>query len=52
MKTEQEFIGHPLPVYIIEKDFSTGEYIIWNTEELREEFRGTREQADTHSLTL
>jgi len=34
-----------LPRQMIEKDFSTGDYIVWDTVEHCELFRGTREEA-------
>ena len=44
-KKEEQPAGHPLPPEILEKDFSTGEWILWDTIEHRELFRGTRDEA-------
>lgn len=40
--------ANELPVLMLDKDFSTGEYTVWNTEECREVFRGDKEQAHKH----
>ena len=44
-KEEQGPAGKQVPRHMIEKEFSTGDYIVWDTVEHQEVFRGTREEA-------
>jgi hypothetical protein len=44
-KKEEVPAGKQVPRQMIEKDFATGDYIVWDTVEHCELFRGTREEA-------
>ena len=47
----QEVKVYEVPRLMIEKDFSTGEFIVWDTQEGKELFRGTREEAQHFRFT-